>query len=176
VIVTAELSNVAPDAGQLEGELGGLVGNLDAIGAALTEDATLLGDAGSVGATRRQRATPNSRPHAAPLLTQWLASARSQTVISRCRRASASLRCSSRALPSPARRCAGRSAASQAGRSKRGVRDAEDGDPVDGWDIAVAPFKDGRALYAPARAHADRSESDGRRLRMRGRRAPRDGR
>jgi hypothetical protein len=31
VIVTAELSNVAPDAGQLEGELGGLVGNLDAM-------------------------------------------------------------------------------------------------------------------------------------------------
>jgi hypothetical protein len=34
------------------------------------------------------------------------------------------------------------------------------------------PSRTGRALYAPARAHADRSESDGRRLRMRGRRAP----
>ena len=50
--------------------------------------------------------------------------------------------CSSRALPSPARRCAGRSAASQAGRSKRGVQAAEDGDPGDRWGIAVAPFKD----------------------------------
>jgi hypothetical protein len=87
------------------------------------------------------------------LLTQWLASSRSQTVISRCRQASASLRCSSRALPSPARRRAGRSAASQAGRSKRGVRDAEDGDPDDGWGIAMAPFKDRpRALRPCARS------------------------
>jgi transposase/uncharacterized protein YdaU (DUF1376 family) len=46
VIVAAELSNVAPDAGQLAGVLGDLVGNLAAIGAALTKDAVLLGDAG----------------------------------------------------------------------------------------------------------------------------------
>jgi hypothetical protein len=31
VIVAAVLSNLAPDAGQLEGVLGGLVGNLDAM-------------------------------------------------------------------------------------------------------------------------------------------------
>jgi hypothetical protein len=82
-----------------------------------------------VGATPRPRPTPGSRPHAAPRLTQWRASSRSQTAISRCRRASASLRCSTRALSSPARCCAGRSAASQEG--PRGVRDAGDGDPDD---------------------------------------------
>jgi hypothetical protein len=64
-------------------------------------------------------------------------------MISRCRRASASLRCSRSARPSPARRCAGRSAGSQAGRSRRGVRAGGDGNPDDGLGIAVAPFKDG---------------------------------
>ena len=34
------------------------------------------------------------------------------------------------------------------------------------------PSRTGRALYAPARAHADRSQSEGRRPPMRGRRAP----
>jgi transposase len=46
VIVAAELSNIAPDAGQLEGVLEDLARNLDAIDAALSEDAALLGDAG----------------------------------------------------------------------------------------------------------------------------------
>jgi transposase len=46
VIVAAELSNVAPDAGQLEGVLDDLARNLQAIDAALSDDAALLGDAG----------------------------------------------------------------------------------------------------------------------------------
>jgi len=46
VIVAAELSNVAPDAGQLEGVLEDLARNLHAAGATLAKDALLLGDAG----------------------------------------------------------------------------------------------------------------------------------
>lgn len=46
VIVAAELSNVAPDAGQLESVLDDLARNLQAIDAALEGDAALLGDAG----------------------------------------------------------------------------------------------------------------------------------
>jgi hypothetical protein len=56
VIVAAELSNIAPDAGQLEGVLGDLVGNLAAIAAALTKDAVLLGDAGYFSADNVQTA------------------------------------------------------------------------------------------------------------------------
>jgi hypothetical protein len=46
VIVAADLSNIAPDAGQLESVLDDLAGNLQAIDAALSDDAALLGDAG----------------------------------------------------------------------------------------------------------------------------------
>jgi len=46
VIVAAELSNVAPDAGQLESALDDLAGNLQAIDAELAKDTVLLGDAG----------------------------------------------------------------------------------------------------------------------------------
>jgi hypothetical protein len=46
VIVAAELSNIAPDAGQLESVLDDLARNLQATGAALGDGAALLGDAG----------------------------------------------------------------------------------------------------------------------------------
>jgi transposase len=54
VIVAAELSNIGPDVGQLEGVLGDLVGNLAAIDAALSKDAVLLGDAGYFSAENVQ--------------------------------------------------------------------------------------------------------------------------
>lgn len=46
VIVAAELSNIAPDAGQLEGVLADLARNLQSTGGTLVKDAALLGDAG----------------------------------------------------------------------------------------------------------------------------------
>jgi transposase len=46
VIVAAELSNIAPDAGQLTAVLDDLASNLQAIEAELADDAVLLGDAG----------------------------------------------------------------------------------------------------------------------------------
>jgi hypothetical protein len=68
--------------------------------------------------------TPDSRLGIARRrLAQSLPRSRSEAVISRRQRASAGVGCSSRALLSAACRCAGRSAASQAGRSRRGIRD-----------------------------------------------------
>jgi hypothetical protein len=77
---------------------------------------------------------------------------RSKAVISRCQWACASVRCSSCALPSAARCCAGRSAASQAGRSRRGIRD-----PGRSGIAVASPQKPGAAHLTRVRAPAGMS-------------------
>jgi len=57
IICAAELSNIAPDSGQLVGVLADLAHNLDASGAALSNGAVLLGDAGYFSASNIEAAT-----------------------------------------------------------------------------------------------------------------------
>jgi hypothetical protein len=90
--------------------------------AAIVERAEVVRSLGADG--KRGAAGPDSRlAIARHRLAGSLASSRSQAVISRCQRGLAGVHCSSCALLSAACRCAGRSAASQAGRSRRGIRD-----------------------------------------------------